>query len=469
MDQTRDVELLGRMANGDEDAFVAIFDSHAAVVHTFCTGMLHSPDRVGEVVSDTFLSLWSEVRRGAAPNEDPGTWLISRARSGILSRIGNRKPNIGDHGFDLRSLAADVRRKARAAPSGADGPAARIAAVLGDLDYFRLKILSLAYFGGFGTSMIAERLDMTHGECILRLHEALSALPVPGGNDGIAPVAHEVGFAGYTGAHALGVLDGEPLSEFERHLADGCPACESEMQHLSRVAHTLPTLLPGVSMPDDLGEQILFSYRLVRLVGSGSTEDSGQQLEPQPVPVSRPDPPRTRRSPLAWISALLVAVIAVSGAYVSSLTGKIEDQWNIIEMQQVKTAELLLKNDHLGGISGFLEANGPVAFLTGPPTYREVSGKILLDTTAETAMLQIINLPDECAGKEIRVSAVADSNPLNLTGFRLSRGDSGRVIYRIFPVEGKNFAAADEFRVTVSEPGWGSGRTILNGVKTGRP
>lgn len=467
MVDTQEMKLLGRISNGDEEAFAELYRAHAPVVYKYCLRMLHSPDEAGEVVSSLFLALWTESRRGGGEATDVRTRLISRARSEILGRTGPRRSGDPDRAIDLRTLAARYHGKETVPPPGPHPDGAGVAAAIGDLDYYRLKIVSLAYFNGMSIPEIARRMDLTPRECLMRLNEALTSLASPGRNS----PAHEVAFAGYPGAYALGVLDDASRREFEAHLDGGCPPCTAEIRRLSAASHRLTLLLQDADPPPDLLEKILFSLRLAQLIGSGGpppAEYPAAPVEPGPAVTKR----RFRVAPAVWIPALMLALGTACVLHILTLQRVIDEQRDLIAMQEMKAAELLVKYDRLAGMSGFVESDGPVAVLTGQPGYNGVSGKILLDTAGRNAMLQIINLPWECAGKEVEVSAVGESARLKVAGFRLSERDSGRVIYRFFPVEGRKIAAAGKFSVSVSEPGEMSSsgrRTILEGENTGRP
>lgn len=84
-----DVELLARMAEGDEAALHELYDRHAAWLVLRLRRRAPDEDVVAEVVHDTFLAAW----RGAASyrgDGDVGAWLWGIAIRRLISRLRRR-------------------------------------------------------------------------------------------------------------------------------------------------------------------------------------------------------------------------------------------------------------------------------------------------------------------------------------------------------------------------------------------
>ena len=59
----------------------------------------------------------------------------------------------------------------------------------------------------------------------------------------------------------MGALDGEERSQFETHLAAGCPACTTMLSELSAVVATLAWAAPAVPPRPELREELLARVR----------------------------------------------------------------------------------------------------------------------------------------------------------------------------------------------------------------
>jgi RNA polymerase sigma-70 factor (ECF subfamily) len=68
--EIRDVELLGRLKAGDEDAFLEFYRRHQGGLYRYAVHMSGSPQSAADVVQETFLTL---IRQSAKFDEERGT------------------------------------------------------------------------------------------------------------------------------------------------------------------------------------------------------------------------------------------------------------------------------------------------------------------------------------------------------------------------------------------------------------
>jgi RNA polymerase sigma-70 factor (ECF subfamily) len=68
--ETRDVELLRRLAKGDDDAFLEFYRRHQGGLFRYAVHMSGSPQSAADVVQETFLTL---IRHGGKFDEEKGT------------------------------------------------------------------------------------------------------------------------------------------------------------------------------------------------------------------------------------------------------------------------------------------------------------------------------------------------------------------------------------------------------------
>jgi anti-sigma-K factor RskA len=131
------------------------------------------------------------------------------------------------------------------------------------------------------------------------------------------------------GAYALDAVDGEELTELERHLAS-CPRCQAELDSLREVAAAMGNSVEP--LPEGLWSSI--AERLGR-----SQPENG---EPPPMPklsTSKPAPfraPRSGRTRRTRSVVLLVSAVAVAASAIAVVLGidLLHSQDNVTSLQQ---------------------------------------------------------------------------------------------------------------------------------------
>jgi len=81
--------------------------------------------------------------------------------------------------------------------------------------------------------------------------------------------------------YALGLLEGDDLEQFERHLAAGCEACELELARMDAVADALAYAGPPVLAPPALRDRVLAAV---------DADVAAAAAAPAPAPASAPTP-----------------------------------------------------------------------------------------------------------------------------------------------------------------------------------
>lgn len=79
--ETRDVELLGRLHAGDEDAFLEFYRRHQGGLFRYAMHMSGSPQAAADVVQETFLSLIRHAGKYDQEKGNPAAFLFGIARN----------------------------------------------------------------------------------------------------------------------------------------------------------------------------------------------------------------------------------------------------------------------------------------------------------------------------------------------------------------------------------------------------
>jgi RNA polymerase sigma-70 factor (ECF subfamily) len=160
---------------GEARAFEALYDRHGAAAFSLAYRIAGNRSAAEDIVQEAFLSVWrSSVRYSPARGN---------VRSWLLSVVHNRAID-----FLRRSLVHDRRRvhaegiEEREAPEFTDVEAFRrdeakkIRATMERLPGDQLRVVELAYFGGFTQTEIAAMLDMPLGTVKGRMRLALDKM-----------------------------------------------------------------------------------------------------------------------------------------------------------------------------------------------------------------------------------------------------------------------------------------------------
>jgi RNA polymerase sigma-70 factor, ECF subfamily len=167
-----DVQLLGRIGQGDEDAMAAFYREHGRVV--LAQVLLVTGDRVlaEEIVQDSMLAVWRGA--GAFRGESSArSWVIAIARRQTRDRLRGRRLRVVDDAF----LAEQ--------PSPGPGPEvlaldradlAEVMDAIRELASPHREVLGLVFGSGLSLPEVAGVLDIPVGTVKSRLTAARTAL-----------------------------------------------------------------------------------------------------------------------------------------------------------------------------------------------------------------------------------------------------------------------------------------------------
>ena len=169
-----DTELIARVAQSDERAFLALYDRYASRVHALTLRILRDPMQAEEATQDTFFKLWSRARQYLAERGNLLVWLLTIARRTALDRLRleSRRPVIneadGPEDFlqslpDLHTLPEESRWRS-------------LHFAVQSLPPDQRNVIDLAYYQGLSQSEIAEVLNWPLGTVKTRLRAALEHL-----------------------------------------------------------------------------------------------------------------------------------------------------------------------------------------------------------------------------------------------------------------------------------------------------
>ncbi len=169
-----DTELVTRVANGEEAAFLKLYDRYVGRVYAVTLRVLSNPMLAEEATQDTFLKLWSRARLYLDERGPLLLWLLTIARRTALDRLRleARRPVLSDEKDpedaweflpDLDTTPEEARWRSLYFAVQALQPEHR-------------QVIELAYYQGLSQSEIAEVLGWPLGTVKTRLRAAMQHL-----------------------------------------------------------------------------------------------------------------------------------------------------------------------------------------------------------------------------------------------------------------------------------------------------
>jgi RNA polymerase sigma-70 factor (ECF subfamily) len=165
-------ELLAAASRGDEQAFAQLYDQTSSRVYGMVLRVIRDAAQAAEVTQDVYLEVWRQSARFDSGRGAVLPWLLMIAHRRAVDRV--------------RSAQSTVTRDNRYAELNAERPydevseqvqagleAQRVRKVLNDLTAAQREAVSLAYFGGYTHSEVAELLHIPLGTVKTRIRDGL--------------------------------------------------------------------------------------------------------------------------------------------------------------------------------------------------------------------------------------------------------------------------------------------------------
>ncbi|MBB3328734.1 ECF RNA polymerase sigma factor SigK [Microlunatus antarcticus] len=168
-------ELVHRVSRGDAEAFARLYDATSTRTYGVIWRVLRSADHAAEVTQEVYTEVWRQATRFESTKGSVTAWITTMAHRRAVDRV--------------RSVTSEVARDehyARAEPGREvdhvwEGVSERLDAErvrkgLEALTPIQREALTLAYFGGYTQSQVAERLKLPLGTVKTRIRDGLISL-----------------------------------------------------------------------------------------------------------------------------------------------------------------------------------------------------------------------------------------------------------------------------------------------------
>jgi RNA polymerase sigma-70 factor (ECF subfamily) len=171
-----DIHLLRAVAEGDSEAFLAIYDRYRRLAFGLAWRILDDPSSAEEVVQDAFMQVWNRAAGfDASGSANVRGWLLTIVHHRAIDSWRR------SHRHDDRSVALDDQLELRSLADTWETVDRRLTqeemrAALDGLPDDQRRAVELAYFGGLTQAEIAEREETPLGTVKGRLRLGLNKL-----------------------------------------------------------------------------------------------------------------------------------------------------------------------------------------------------------------------------------------------------------------------------------------------------
>lgn len=173
-----DLELVRRMAAGDESALGTLYDRWSPLLHSVVLRIVGDPDDAEEVLEDAFWQAWRQAGRYQEARGGISTWLVMIARSRAVDRVRARRRQREERWDDLPPAAKPADEAAPSPFDAAEGDELRrmVSRAVATLPPEQRQAVEMAYFGGLSQTEIAAATGQPLGTVKTRARLALQKL-----------------------------------------------------------------------------------------------------------------------------------------------------------------------------------------------------------------------------------------------------------------------------------------------------
>ena len=168
-------DLLGRVAQGDQQAFAELYDRTASRVFGLVKRLLRDHAQSEEVTQEIFLEIWQTATRYEPGKGGAMAWMLTmthrravdRVRASQSSRDRDTRIGIRDFAPEFDSVAENVEITIESE---------RVKEAMKRLTELQRQAVSLAYFGGYSHSEVSQMLKVPIGTVKTRLRDGMIRL-----------------------------------------------------------------------------------------------------------------------------------------------------------------------------------------------------------------------------------------------------------------------------------------------------
>jgi RNA polymerase sigma-70 factor, ECF subfamily len=171
-----DEELMHLVQTGDPEAFEALYDRHGGAAFSLAYRIVGSRPAAEDATQDAFLSIWRSRVRYRRERGSVRTWILgivhNRTIDSLRRNMVHDKRRATAEGIEEREQAPELT----AVEAIRRDDARRVRSALAALPDAQVRVIELAYLGGFTHTEIAEMLEQPVGTVKGRMRLGLDKL-----------------------------------------------------------------------------------------------------------------------------------------------------------------------------------------------------------------------------------------------------------------------------------------------------
>jgi RNA polymerase sigma-70 factor, ECF subfamily len=169
------VELMALSSRGHEDAFAELYDLTSHRIYGIIMRVLRSPDHAAEVTQEVYVEVWRQSARYSPDKGSVTAWMTTMAHRRAVDRVRSVSSEVArDERYALHSGDREIDQVWDGVEQRLD--VERVRKGMASLTAIQREALTLAYFGGYTQSQVAQLLQLPLGTVKTRIRDGLIGL-----------------------------------------------------------------------------------------------------------------------------------------------------------------------------------------------------------------------------------------------------------------------------------------------------
>ena len=168
-------DLLGQVAEGDQAAFGQLYDQCAGRILGLVRRLLKDLAQSEEVTQEIFLEVWQNAKRYDPAKGSATTWILTMSHRRAVDRIrSSQSTRDRDTRIGLRDMETEYDSVSESVEVRVEHE--RVGQAMLRLTELQRQAVTLAYYGGYSHSEVAEMLKVPIGTVKTRLRDGMIRL-----------------------------------------------------------------------------------------------------------------------------------------------------------------------------------------------------------------------------------------------------------------------------------------------------
>lgn len=168
-------QLLGQVAEGDRVAFSELYDRMSSRVFGLVKRLLRDHAQSEEVTQEIFLEIWQNASRYSPAKGGAVAWVLTMTHRRAVDRVrASQASRDRDAKIGIRDMEPDIDVVAEHVEIRVENE--RVKHAMQRLTELQRQAVTLAYYGGYSHSEVAELLSVPIGTVKTRLRDGMIRL-----------------------------------------------------------------------------------------------------------------------------------------------------------------------------------------------------------------------------------------------------------------------------------------------------